>query len=421
MVDVLLGLQWGDEGKGKIADYLTPGYNIVSRFQGGPNAGHSLEFNGEKHVLNTLPSGIFHPGITNLIGNGVVIDPVKLVAEIGRVEAAGADVRSSLLISRKAHLILPTHRLLDEAHENAKGQSRIGSTLRGIGPAYRDKTGRNGLRIGDMDAPDFEKRYKEICEGHLQLIEFLGLSGFDLDALHAEFFASIEKLRPYRRVNSEYWLNDQIAAGKKILAEGAQGSMLDVDFGTYPYVTSSNTISGGACIGLGIAPRHIRKVSGIFKAYCTRVGSGPFPTELHDATGEALREKGREFGATTGRPRRCGWIDLVALKYAIMLSGVTELIMMKSDVLSGMESIHAGTGYRLHGSETSEVPFGICEEGLEPVYKTFPGWDEDITRVTDFTALPSTLQHYISFVETELGLPLKVISVGPSREQTIIR
>ena len=330
-------------------------------------------------------------------------------------------MRSSLLISRKAHLILPTHRLLDEAHENAKGLSRIGSTLRGIGPAYRDKTGRNGLRIGDMDAPDFEKRYKEICEGHLQLIEFLGLSGFDLDALHAEFFASIEKLRPYRRVNSEYWLNDQIAAGKKILAEGAQGSMLDVDFGTYPYVTSSNTISGGACIGLGIAPRHIRKVSGIFKAYCTRVGSGPFPTELHDATGEALREKGREFGATTGRPRRCGWIDLVALKYAIMLSGVTELIMMKSDVLSGMESIHAGTGYRLHGSETSEVPFGICEEGLEPVYKTFRGWDEDITRVTDFTALPATLQQYIAFVESELGLPLKVISVGPSREQTIIR
>jgi len=421
MVDVLLGLQWGDEGKGKIADYLTPGYDIVSRFQGGPNAGHSLEFNGEKHVLNTLPSGIFHPGIANLIGNGVVIDPVKLMAEIRRVEAAGADVVSSLLISRKAHLILPTHRLLDEALENAKGQSRIGSTLRGIGPAYRDKTGRNGLRIGDMDAADFEKRYQEICTGHLQLIDFLGLSGFDLDALHAEFFAAIDQLRSYRRVNSEYWLNNQMLAGKKILAEGAQGSMLDVDFGTYPYVTSSNTISGGACIGLGIAPRHIRKVSGIFKAYCTRVGSGPFPTELHDATGEALREKGREFGATTGRPRRCGWIDLVALKYAIMLSGVNELIMMKSDVLSGMETIHAGTAYRLNGTETAEVPFGICEEGLEPVYRAFNGWEDDITRVTDFHALPTTLQEYISFVEAELGLPLKVISVGPSREQTIIR
>jgi adenylosuccinate synthase len=421
MVDVVLGLQWGDEGKGKIADYLTPQYDIVCRFQGGPNAGHSLEFNGEKHVLNTIPSGIFHEGIINLIGNGVVIDPVKLIAEIRRVEAAGIDVQANLLISRKAHLILPTHRLLDEAYENAKGATRIGSTLRGIGPAYKEKIGRSNLRLGDIDDTQFEARYHAICKFHHQTISSLGLESFDLDALNAEFFAAVELLRAYKRIDSEYWLNEQLIAGKRILAEGAQGSMLDIDFGTYPYVTSSNTVSGGACSGLGLAPRHIGRVMGIFKAYCTRVGSGPFPTELHDETGELLRKNGREFGATTGRPRRCGWIDLAALRYAIMLSGVTDLIMMKSDVLSGMDTIRAGIAYSTAGVVSEQVPFDLTDPRIEPVYRDFPGWHEDITRCTGIDQLPATLRSYVSFLEQSLALPLQIISVGPSREQTIIR
>jgi adenylosuccinate synthase len=421
MVDVLLGLQWGDEGKGKIADFLTPQYDVVCRFQGGPNAGHSLEFHGQKHVLNTIPSGIFHPGIQNLIGNGVVIDPVKLLAEIARVEAAGVDVASSLLISRKAHLILPTHRLLDQALENAKGATRIGSTLRGIGPAYKDKTGRTGLRMGDINLPDFEQRYHAVTSFHKQNIEHLGLAEFDMDAMNAEFFAAVDGLRRFTQVDSEYWLHEQILSGRKILAEGAQGSMLDVDFGTYPYVTSSNTISGGACIGLGIAPRYIGKVSGIFKAYCTRVGEGPFPTELLDDTGEWLRKQGNEYGATTGRPRRCGWIDLVALKYAIMLSGVTELIMMKSDVLSSMSCIKAGVAYQSIEGETDRIPFGIAQNNIAPVYQEFEGWQDDITGARGMDALPDTLQTYVQFLEQYFQLKLHIISVGPSREQTIIR
>ncbi|MEY3983666.1 MAG: hypothetical protein RL160_1225 [Bacteroidota bacterium] len=421
MVDVLLGLQWGDEGKGKIADFLTPQYDIVCRFQGGPNAGHSLEFNGQKHVLNTIPSGIFHPGIENLIGNGVVIDPVKLLAEIARVEQAGVDVAASLRISRKAHIILPTHRLLDQALENAQGATRIGSTLRGIGPAYKDKTGRTGLRMGDINAADFEQRYHAVTSFHIKNILALGLDYFDLDAMNMEFFAAIDGLRRFTQVDSEYWLHEHILAGRKILAEGAQGSMLDVDFGTYPYVTSSNTISGGACIGLGIAPRYIGKVSGIFKAYCTRVGEGPFPTELHDETGEWLRRQGKEFGATTGRPRRCGWIDLVALKYAIMLSGVSELIMMKSDVLSSMSVIQAGIGYRDAQGTSDRIPFGINQKDLVPVYQEFEGWDEDITGARSVDALPAALQNYVQFLEQYFQLNLRIISVGPSREQTVIR
>jgi len=421
MVDVVLGLQWGDEGKGKIADFLTPQYDVVCRFQGGPNAGHSLEFNGQKHVLNTIPSGIFHPGIQNLIGNGVVIDPVKLLVEIARVESAGIDVAAGLLISKKAHLILPTHRLLDQAYESAKGATRIGSTLRGIGPAYKDKTGRAGIRMGDINLPDFEKRYHAISAFHRQTIESLGLDGFDLDAMHAEFFAAVDGLRKFRQIDSEYWVHEQILAGRKILAEGAQGSMLDVDFGTYPFVTSSNTISGGACIGLGIAPKYIGKVSGIFKAYCTRVGEGPFPTELLDDTGEWIRKKGNEFGATTGRPRRCGWIDLVALKYAIMLSGVNELIMMKSDVLSTMPQIKAGIGYMDESGETDRVPFGIAQTPVTPLYRSFEGWQDDITGAREMDQLPGTLQDYIAFLEQFFGLRLHIISVGPSREQTIIR
>ncbi len=421
MVDVLLGLQWGDEGKGKIADFLTPQYDVVCRFQGGPNAGHSLEFHGQKHVLNTIPSGIFHPGIQNLIGNGVVIDPVKLLTEISRVEAAGVDVAASLLISKKAHLILPTHRLLDQALENAKGATRIGSTLRGIGPAYKDKTGRTGLRIGDVTLPGFEQRYHAVAAFHKQNIEYLGLTDFDLDAMNAEFFAAVDGLRRFTQVDSEYWLHEQILAGRKILAEGAQGSMLDVDFGTYPYVTSSNTISGGACIGLGIAPRYIGKVSGIFKAYCTRVGEGPFPTELLDDTGEWLRKHGNEYGATTGRPRRCGWIDLVALKYAIMLSGVNELIMMKSDVLSSMSEIKAGIGYEDVDGTTDQIPFGIAQKDIKPVYQTFEGWQEDITTARNVETLPATLQTYVQFLEQFFRIKLRIISVGPSREQTIIQ
>ena len=345
-VDVVLGLQWGDEGKGKIADFLTPKYDVVARFQGGPNAGHSLEMNGKKHVLNTIPSGIFHKGCINLIGNGVVIDPVLLLQEIKRTEEAGADVKANLYISRKANIILPTHKLLDAASEKNKGENKIGSTLRGIGPTYRDKYGRSGLRCGDMFAPDFKEKYSANIERHLALMQHFDYSDYNLGDLETEFFKAVEELKTYQFVDSEYFVNDLIAQGKKVLAEGAQGSMLDIDFGSYPFVTSSNTISGGMTVGLGVAPKHVRSVKGIFKAYCTRVGSGPFPSELLNETGEELRKKGFEFGATTGRPRRCGWLDLVALKYAVMLSGVDELIMMKADVMSGFDKVYVGTGYK---------------------------------------------------------------------------
>ncbi len=418
-IDIVLGLQWGDEGKGKIADFLTPKYDIVARFQGGPNAGHSLKFNGKTHVLNTIPSGIFHSNCTNIIGNGVVVDPVRIKAEIERVEAAGADVRANLIFSKKAHLILPTHRLLDAASEHAKGDNKIGSTLRGIGPTYRDKIGRNGLRIGDISVKDFENKYQKIKTEHLSLISFLGFTDFDLPSLESEFFEACEYLKSFKLADTEYLINDWVTT-KKILAEGAQGSMLDIDFGSYPYVTSSNTISGGASNGLGFAPQRIGQVYGIFKAYCTRVGSGPFPTELLEETGERLRQKGKEFGATTGRPRRCGWLDLVALKYAIMLSGVNYLIMMKSDVLSGFDEIKICTGYKVNGVLTDQVPYDLCNDTVEPVYETFKGWDEDLTVCRTKTELPEIFLQYINFIETSLGMPINIISVGPDREQTII-
>jgi len=418
-IDVVLGLQWGDEGKGKIADFLTPQYHIIARFQGGPNAGHSLKFNGQTHVLNTIPSGIFHSESTNIIGNGVVVDPVRIREEILRVEAAGANVKGNLVFSRKAHIILPTHRLLDAASEHAKGEAKIGSTLRGIGPTYRDKIGRNGLRIGDIYTDNFKERYYNIQKEHLKWVEFLGYNDFDIQALDNAFFEACEFLKSYKTADTEYLLNHAVGQSK-ILAEGAQGSMLDIDFGSYPFVTSSNTISGGVCNGLGIAPQHIGNVFGIFKAYCTRVGSGPFPTELLDETGESLRQKGNEFGATTGRPRRCGWLDLVALKYAIMLSGVNRLIMMKSDVLSGFEEIKVCTAYKVNGQITEEVPYDLCNASVEPVYQTFKGWSADLSVCRKQAELPSEFAAYVQFLEQTLNMPIHIISVGPDREQTII-
>lgn len=420
MVDVVLGLQWGDEGKGKIADFLTPRYDVVARFQGGPNAGHSLEINGMKHVLNTLPSGVFHKGCINLIGNGVVVDPILLKKEIEKTIAAGADVKENLYISRKAHLILPTHRMWDAASENYKGDKKIGSTLRGISPTYQDKYGRYGIRIGDIQTPNFAERYEDVKKKHLSQIKFYEYE-CDLDALEAEFFEAVEYLRQFKQVDSEYFINDLIKQGKKILAEGAQGSMLDVDFGTYPYVTSSNTITGGACVGLGIAPKHINKVYGIFKAYCTRVGSGPFPSELDDDLGQYLRDKGHEYGATTGRPRRTGWLDLVALKYAIMLNGVDELIMMKADVLSGLPEVKVATGYTVKGQTTEQLPHTYNDGEVQPQYTPHAGWQEDLTQITDFDKLPDTFCDYIKAVEKAIDTPISIISVGPDRAQTILR
>ncbi len=418
-IDVVLGLQWGDEGKGKIADFLTPKYNIVARFQGGPNAGHSLKFNGTTHVLNTVPSGIFHPESTNIIGNGVVVDPVRIKAEIEKIEAVGINVKANLVFSKKAHIILPTHRLLDAASEAAKGDAKIGSTLRGIGPAYSEKIGRNGLRIGDISLPTFKEKYLKIRDSHLNLVQFLRYTDFNIDELDREFFEACEFLKMYRFENTEYLVNEAIQT-KKVLAEGAQGSMLDIDFGSYPFVTSSNTISGGACNGLGFAPSLMGNVYGIFKAYCTRVGSGPFPTELTDEIGDELRKKGNEFGATTGRPRRCGWLDLVALKYAIMLSGVNHLIMMKSDVLSGFASVKVATAYKIEGVETTQVPYDLCNQKVQPVYTEFPGWTEDLTICRTKNELPTTFLNYIQFLEKELNMPIHIISVGPDREQTIM-
>jgi len=421
MVDVLLGLQWGDEGKGKIADFLTPQYDVVCRFQGGPNAGHSLEFNGQKHVLNTIPSGIFHPGIQNLIGNGVVIDPVKLLVEIARVESAGIDVAAGLLISKKAHLILPTHRILDAASEASKGDAKIGSTLRGIGPTYRDKTGRSGLRIGDALEADFMERYRQTVDMHLTQIASLGYTQFNLQEEETAFFTALEALKKLQLVNSEYLINEAIQQGKKILAEGAQGSMLDVEFGSYPVVTSSTTLAGGVCSGLGVAPNHIRKVYGIFKAYCTRVGGGPFPTELNDDMGELLRKKGHEFGATTGRPRRTGWLDMVALKYTCMLNGVDELIMMKSDVMCDIPEVKAATSYTIHGEETNQVPANLCSTEVLPNYRTFAGFGPHLDHSGGFDALPGSFKDYIAFIEQNLNTPIRVISLGPERDKTIVR
>ncbi len=419
--DVLLGLQWGDEGKGKVVDVLTPNYDVIARFQGGPNAGHTLEFNDIKHVLHTIPSGIFRKDTMNLIGNGVVIDPVIFKKEIDSLKKFGIDVSRLLLVSKKAHLILPTHRILDAASEQAKGKKKIGSTLKGIGPTYMDKTGRNGLRIGDLYTANFQDRYDALVEKHKSMLTRFDFE-YDLDQYEKDWFDAIESLKEIPAVDSEHYINNAIKAGKKVLAEGAQGTMLDIDFGSYPFVTSSNTITAGTCTGLGIAPNRISDVIGIFKAYCTRVGSGPFPTELHDDTGEEMRQEGQEFGATTGRPRRCGWIDLPALKYAIMINGVTKLSMMKADVLSIFDTIKVCTHYTYQGETIDYLPYDIEDESLTPVYKEIPGWKGiDLTGLTDVSEIPANLNNYIAFLETELETPITIVSVGPNRKQTIIR
>ena len=418
-VDVVLGLQWGDEGKGKVVDVLTPNYDVIARFQGGPNAGHSLHFNGEKFVLHTVPSGIFREGSMNIIGNGVVIDPAILAEEIAQIEATGVDICSRLQISKRAHLILPTHRVLDAASEAAKGKTKIGSTLKGIGPAYMDKTGRNGLRVGDILLPDFMERYNALKAKHLDQLSHYDYV-FDITAYEQEWFKGIESLRRFKFVESEQVVNNLIQNDATILAEGAQGSLLDIEFGTYPFVTSSNTLCAGVCTGLGVAPTRIGEVYGIFKAYCTRVGSGPFPTELFDATGETLRQVGNEFGATTGRPRRCGWLDLVALKYAVMMNGVTGLIMMKSDVLNDFETIKVATAYELNGETLDYFPYE-ADENITPVYREFKGWNCDICGVRNFEDFPQEFKDYVAFIEAETGVPVKIISVGPDREETILR
>jgi adenylosuccinate synthase len=420
MVDLLLGLQWGDEGKGKIVDVLTSNYDIIARFQGGPNAGHTLEFDGNKHVLHTIPSGIFHENAKNVVGNGVVIDPVIFAKELDKLAPYGMNLADKLLISRKAHLILPTHRLLDAASEAAKGSKKIGSTLKGIGPTYMDKTGRNGIRVGDLEFSDWKDRYRQLADKHLQMIENYHVAlDFDLDSLEKEFFAAVEVLTSLPLIDSEQYFAEAQKQGKKILAEGAQGSLLDIDFGTYPFVTSSNTTAAGACTGLGIAPNKIENVIGIFKAYATRVGSGPFPTELFDADGETLGRVGNEFGATTGRPRRCGWIDLVALKYAITINGVTELNMMKADVLSGFEQIKVCTHYEYNGEKIAHLPFDIDAKYVKPVYETLEGWHEDLTGIKSASDLPAALIHYIEYLEKHLEVPITVVSVGPDRTQTL--
>lgn len=419
-VDVLLGLQWGDEGKGKIVDVLTPEYSVVARFQGGPNAGHTLEFEGIKHVLHTIPSGIFRSGTMNIVGNGVVIDPVTMKKEIDALLKMNVDVNQQLFISRKAHLIIPTHRILDAASEAGKGKEKIGSTLRGIGPTYMDKTGRNGLRVGDIEASDFMARYTRLRDKHIELLTHMKYE-YSLAELEAPFFQAVEEMKKLNFVDSEYLINTQIQSHRSILAEGAQGSLLDIDFGSYPFVTSSNTITAGACTGLGIAPGKIGKVFGIFKAYCTRVGSGPFATELHDATGEAIRQAGREFGATTGRPRRCGWLDLPALKYTIMVNGVTDLIMTKPDVLSDFDTLKVCTEYKINGKVIDYIPFDVVNAEIEPVYTELKGWKKDLTGITEEKDFPAELSSYIRFLESELKVPVSIVSVGPDRVQTIRR
>lgn len=420
-IDLLLGLQWGDEGKGKIVDVLTSGYKIIARFQGGPNAGHTLVFNGKKHVLHTIPSGIFHENKINIIGNGVVIDPVILRNELKNLEAEGIDYKKSLLISRKAHLILPTHRLIDAASEKSKGKNKIGSTLKGIGPTYMDKTGRNGFRVGDLEAENWIEKYSELKSKHKRLIDFFNVSlEYDFEELEKEFFESIKSLKSLNFIDSEEYIYQEQNKGSSILAEGAQGSLLDVDFGTYPFVTSSNTTAAGACTGLGISPNSIKEVFGIFKAYTTRVGSGPFPTELFDSNGKRMGKVGNEFGATTGRPRRCGWLDLVALRYSCQINGVTKLMMMKSDVLSGFKSIKVCTSYEYKGKKIRYMPYDINDNSLKPIYDEFEGWENDITKINDFDKLPMNLKKYISYLEKELNIPITIISVGPDRLQTII-
>ncbi|MFA9390915.1 MAG: adenylosuccinate synthase [Prolixibacteraceae bacterium] len=420
-VDVLLGLQWGDEGKGKVVDVLTPNYDVISRFQGGPNAGHTLEFNNIKQVLHTIPSGIFRENKINVIGNGVVLDPSIFKKEIESLKKIGFDITNNLLISKKAHLILPTHRLLDAASEQSKGATKIGSTLKGIGPTYRDKIGRDGLRIGDL-LNNFQEKYENRKAIHIQQLE--KYYNYDYKEQLAEFekdwFEGVEVLKKFKFVDSEHFINNALKEGKSVIAEGAQGTMLDIDFGSYPFVTSSNTICAGACTGLGIAPQQIGKVFGIFKAYCTRVGMGPFPTELFDNDGDDLRKVGNEFGSTTGRPRRCGWIDLVALNYSIMLNGVTDLIMMKADVLDLFETIKLCVAYSINGQETTEFPYEL-DENVIPIYKELPGWNQDLTSITAENEFPKALNEYIKFIEDATGVPITIVSVGPKRLQTIVR
>lgn len=420
-IDVILGLQWGDEGKGKIVDYLASDYDIVARFQGGPNAGHTLKFGGNKYVLHTVPSGIFRESLTNLIGNGVVLDPVVFQRELRSLSQSGVDFQHRLLVSRKAHLILPTHRWLDAASEAHKGKSKIGSTLKGIGPTYMDKTGRNGLRVGDVEMPEFRKNYESLKTKHLDLLKIYPSVPFDLAAEEAAWFESLETLRQLPFVDCEYYINHALAEGKKVLAEGAQGSMLDIDFGTYPFVTSSNTITAGVCTGLGVAPQRVGRVIGITKAYCTRVGGGPFPTELDDEVGERLRQEGQEFGSTTGRPRRCGWIDLPQLRYTILLNGVTELCMTKIDVLNVFAEIAAATDYRIGDQVQRDLPYDLCQVEVEPVLRAYPGWSRSLDDVRSFDDLPAEARSYLEDLERYLGVPFKMVSTGPEREKLIVR
>lgn len=418
-VDVVLGLQWGDEGKGKIVDVLADRYSIIARFQGGPNAGHSIQYGGKSFVLHSVPSGIFRDGTDNVVGNGVVLDPIIFQNECTELEKMGVPVRNRIRISKKAHLITPTHRIIDAASEAAKGKSKIGSTLKGIGPAYMDKTGRNGLRVGDILAPDFQARFDSLKKKHIAFLKQFDYT-YDPDMDVERWMASVDYLRTFDLVDGEYYINERLSSGARVLAEGAQGSMLDVDFGSYPFVTSSTTICSGACLGLGVAPGAVGHVYGIFKAYCTRVGSGPFPTELFDETGDELRRQGHEFGATTGRPRRTGWLDLVALKYAVMLSGVTELIMMKADVMDTFGTIKAAVGYIVDGKRQDRAPYDTYAE-ITPVYKEFKGWKTDLSGIKDEKDLPSEFKEYISFIEQETGVPVTVISLGPDRAETIFR
>ncbi len=414
-MDVLLGAQWGDEGKGKVVDVIAPDYEVIARFQGGPNAGHTLIFEGFKHVLHTIPSGVFREGTMNLVGNGVVIDPIVFLKEVKALEAIGVDLRKSLLISRRAHLILPTHRALDAASEAEKGKARIGSTLKGIGPTYMDKTGRNGLRVGDLERDDLMERYTNLVRKHERLLAHHD-HRVDVKETEQEWMDAVHQLREMTLVDSEHYLDQAMSEGKRVLAEGAQGTMLDIDFGTYPFVTSSNTICAGACTGLGVAPNRIGKVVGIFKAYCTRVGSGPFPTELEDATGEHIRSVGREFGSTTGRPRRCGWLDLPALHYAVMINGITELAMMKADVLNGMDKVRLCTHYKVNGRLTDRMPYDIIS-GVEPVYEDMPGWGE----LSVDEPLPTALERYVERIEQAVGVPVTLVSLGPDRAETVLR
>lgn len=419
-VDVLLGLQWGDEGKGKVVDVLTPRYDVVARFQGGPNAGHTLEFDGHKYVLRSIPSGVFQNGSLNIIGNGVVLDPVLFMQEAKELERSGIDLRKVLKISRKAHLIMPTHRLLDAAGEKAKGKAKIGTTGKGIGPTYTDKVSRNGLRLGDTEL-DFEERYNRARDRHVEMLKAAEADLSQLPELEKTWFEAVGYLKTFDIVDSEHLINRMLRDNKKVLCEGAQGTMLDVDFGSYPFVTSSNTVAAGACTGLGVAPRNIGDVFGIFKAYCTRVGAGPFPTELHDETGARIRDLGHEYGAVTGRERRCGWIDLVALRYAIMINGVTKLIMMKSDVLDDFATIKACTAYRINGKLTEEMPYDLDAVDIEPVYEELPGWQTPMTVFRSETEFPEEFRNYIKFLETKLEVPIAIVSIGPDRTQTIVR